>query len=366
MTTQALAQAATPALDPAKMDAFADTMIGMLNAGALALMTSVGHRTGLFDTMAQMPPATSAEIAARAGLNERYVREWLGAMATGGLVDHAHADQTYHLCGEHAAFLTRAATPDNIAAFAQYMAVMGGVEDRIVDCFHNGGGVSYGCYHRFHEVMAEDSGQTVLASLLEHILPLAPGLTARLEAGIQVMDIGCGSGRALNLMARAFPKSWFTGYDLCEETIAAGRAEADRLGLKNIQFLQRDTSDLDEPATYDLITAFDAIHDQARPDVVLAAIARALKPGGVFLMQDIGLSSHVHRNMDHPIAPLIYTISTMHCTSVSLAQGGAGLGAAWGRELAQDMLAAAGFGDVTVHDLPHDFQNCYYVARVSA
>jgi hypothetical protein len=112
-----------------------------------------------------------------------------------------------------------------------------------------------------------------------------------------------------------------------------------------------------------MVTAFDAIHDQARPAAVLRGVRGAIRPGGVLLMQDIAGSSHVHKNMDHPIAPLLYTVSCMHCMTVSLAQGGDGLGAMWGEERAQKMLGEAGFGSIAVHRLAHDIQNCYYVCR---
>ncbi|MCP5366827.1 MAG: class I SAM-dependent methyltransferase [Hyphomicrobiales bacterium] len=349
-------------VDAGRAEAFAGRMVDILNGASLALMTSIGHRTGLFDTMAVMAPAGSAAIAARAGLDERYVREWLGAMVTGAVVEHDPVAGTYRLPAAHAACLTRAATPDNIAAFTQYVGILGGVEDAVVDCFRTGGGVPYSAYHRFHEVMAEDSGQTVLPALVDRILPLVPGLVARLEAGIEVLDVGCGRGRAMNLLARAFPRSRFLGYDLSEEAICAARAEARAQGSRNVLFLQRDLTDFDEPAQFDLVTAFDAIHDQARPDAVLAGIHRALRPGGTFLMQDIAASSHLHHNLDHPIGPFLYTISTMHCMTVSLAQGGAGLGTAWGRELAQQMLAEAGFTAVRIHNLAYDIQNDYYVA----
>ncbi len=240
-------------------------MIGLLNGGALALMASVGHRTGLFDAMAGLPPSITEQIAAEARLNERYVREWLGAMVVGGIVEHNPEDGTYRLSPEHAAFLTRTAAPDNIAAFAQYIAILGTVEDRIVECFEKGGGVPYSAYPRFQQVMAEDSAQTVVAALLDLILPLVPGLTERLEAGIDVLDVGCGSGRALTLMARAFPNSRFVGYDLSEEGIAQGRAEAEEHATGNVRFEVKDATDLQERASYDLVTTFDAVHDQARP-----------------------------------------------------------------------------------------------------
>ena len=178
-----------------------------------------------------------------------------------------------------------------------------------------------------------------------------------------VLDIGCGSGRAANLMARAFPNSRFTGYDLSDDGIARARDEAERLGLANVRFEARDVTRLGEVAAYDLITAFDAIHDQADPAAVLAGIARALRPEGAFLMQDIAASSRLENNMDHPIAPFLYTISCMCCMTVSLAQGGAGLGTMWGEERAREMLAEAGFTRVDVHRLPHDFQNYFAVAR---
>lgn len=346
-----------------KAEAFADKMMGVLNDGAVALMTSIGHRTKLFDTLSLLPPATSHQIAEAAGLNERYVREWLGAMVVSNIVDYEPETQTYRLPSEHAAFLTRAATPDNLAMFLQYIGLLGGVEDKIVDCFYNGGGVPYSAYARFQEVMAEDSAQSVASALLDSILPLAPGLVEQLERGIQVLDVGCGRGRALNLMAGAFPNSHFTGYDFGEEAIAAARAEAAELGLANAHFEVKDVTFLKAVDRYDLITAFDAIHDQAQPAQVLKNIITALRPGGLFLMQDIAASSHVHENFDIPLAPLLYTVSCMHCMTVSLAQDGHGLGTMWGKEKALGMLKEAGFTGIELYQLPHDFQNYYYLAR---
>jgi 2-polyprenyl-3-methyl-5-hydroxy-6-metoxy-1,4-benzoquinol methylase len=352
----------TPELDQARAEEFAERMVGVLNEGSMALMTSIGHRTGLFDAMAGLPPSTSEEIASAASLNERYVREWLGAMVVGKIVEHNPEEGTYQLPQEHAAFLTRAASPDNIAAFAQYIPLLGSVEDGIVESFKNGGGVPYSAFPRFHEVMAEDSGQTVLPALKEHILPLVPGLIVRLEKGIDVLDVGCGSGRALNLMARSFPNSRFVGYDFSEEAIARARAEAQEHGTTNTRFEVKDAAALDEKKRYDLITTFDAVHDQADPAAVLRGIAAALREEGVYLMQDIAGSSHHHNNIDHPIGPFLYTVSTMHCMTVSLAQGGEGLGAMWGEEKAKEMLEEAGFAHVEVEQLPHDFQNYYYIA----
>src|SRR5215216_5456668 len=292
---------ATQEFDQVRAERFAERMVDVLNEGAIALMTSIGHRTGLFDAMAGLPPSTSEQIATAAGLKERYVREWLAAMVVGRIVEHNPEDETYYLPQEHAAFLTRVASPDNIAVFAQYIPLLGSVEDGIVESFKNGGGVPYSAFPRFHEVMAEDSGQTVLPVLTDHILPLVPGLTERLEEGIDVLDVGCGSGRALNLMARKFPNSRFLGYDFSKEAIAHARAETGEHGTTNVRFEVKDVAAFDEEASYDLVTTFDAVHDQADPAAVLKGIAEALRPGGVYLMQDIAGSSHVHNNLDHPI-----------------------------------------------------------------
>lgn len=351
-------------LDRAKAEAFAGRFLTALNNGALCLMVSVGHRTGLFDVMSTSPPATSEELAARAGLNERYVREWLGAMVTARVVDIDPASGRYSLPPEHAAFLTRAAVADNMALFAQYIAMLGSVEDDIVDCFRNGGGVPYAKFPRLHEVMAEESGQFVRSSLESHILPLVPGLRDRLAAGIRVLDVGCGRGRVMNRLAELYRHSRFVGMDLSTDAIGFARGEAATKGLENIEFVAVDLSNFDEaaePESFDFITTFDAVHDQAKPLNVLKGIHRALKPDGVYLMQDVNGTSHVHEDIEHPLGTLLYTCSCMHCMTVSLAQGGEGLGTMWGEEKTREYLRRAGFRSVITHRLAHDIQNNWYV-----
>lgn len=166
-------------LDATTTNPFSERLLGMLNDGALSLMVSVGHRVGLFDAMADLPPSTSGEIAAAAGLDERYVREWLGAMTVGRIVERDPATATWRLPAEHAACLTRANPADNMAVFAQHIGLMGAVEDRVVGCFRDGGGVPYSELGRFQEVMAEDSGQSVVSSLDGAILPLLDGFPSR-------------------------------------------------------------------------------------------------------------------------------------------------------------------------------------------
>jgi len=352
--------------DTARADAFAERMLDMLNGGALMVMTSVGHRAGLFDALAELDAASSEELANAAGLNERYVREWLGAMTTGRIVEIDPETSRYSLPAEHAAWLTRAASPDNLAVEAQWIPTLSSVEDDVLDCFRNGGGVPYERFGRFHEVMAEESAQTVLSVLLSHILPLVPGMAARLEEGASLLDLGCGRGRALHLLGEQFPASTFLGYDLSRDAVAHASAQAAERRLSNVRFEQRDLSTFDTDAdaeAFDFVTTFDAVHDQAKPLALLTGIRSTLRPDGVYLMQDIQGSSHVHQNLDHPGAPLLYMISCMHCMTVSLAQGGDGLGAMWGEEKARELLGAAGFSSVDVHLLEHDPFNAYFVVR---
>ena len=352
--------------DSAPAPGFADGLMRALNDGALCLMISIGHRVGLFDAMRDQPASTSAQIAARAGLNERYVREWLGAMVTSNVVTVDPGSTHYHLPPEHAAFLTRAAGADNIAVFAQYVSLLGNVEDDIIECFKHGGGVPYAKFPRFHDVMAEDSGQSVMSSLETHILPLVPGLAERFATGIRMLDVGCGSGRILNRLAELFPNSRFVGMDLSSEATQAARAEAAAKGSRNVEFVTTDLSDFDAtaaPEAFDLVTTFDAVHDQSKPLNVLKGIHRSLARDGVYLMQEIKGSSHVHKNIGHPLGTFLYAVSCMHCMTVSLAQGGEGLGAMWGEEKARAYLAGAGFRTVEKHELAHDIQNDWYVVR---
>jgi hypothetical protein len=211
------------AYDADKAESFSEKLLTALNYGALSLMMSIGHRTGIFDAMRALPPSTSEEVAKASGLNERYVREWLGAMVSAGVIDVDPTSTRYTLPAEHAAFLTRAAGADNLSVFTQYIGLLGSVEDKIVECFKKGGSVPHDDFLRFHAVMAEDSGQSVLSSLESHVLPLVPGLTDMLAKGISVLDIGCGRGRILqvvNIYHRSFLGEIFFSFGLLYSPLA--------------------------------------------------------------------------------------------------------------------------------------------------
>ncbi len=351
------------AADRAEVEAFAGRAAEILNNGAIALGLSIGHRAGLFDAMRGLAPAGVGNIADAAGLNERYVREWLAAMVSGGVIRYDPDEETYLLPPAHAASLTRDAALGNIAVYAQFLPMAGAVQDRILARFLNGAGLDYADYPDFHRIMAEDSAQTVVAQLFDVVLPLAPELPARLEEGIDVLDAGCGAGRALIAMAARYPASRFKGYDLSGEAVASASAAARSAVLPNIRFETRDLTTFDEVARYDLVTSFDAIHDQKDPARVLQALAAALRAGGIHLMQDVAGSARLENNLEFPLAAYLYTVSLFHCMPVSLGQGGAGLGTMWGWETAEAMLKSAGFERVERSVLEHDPMNVWFVSR---
>jgi SAM-dependent methyltransferase len=360
LDTERLDPDATGPLDEARVEAFAGRLFELYTGGMLTFMVDIGHRTGLF-AAAATGPATSGELADRALLEERYVREWLGAMVTGGIVDYDPATSTYRLPAEHAACLVGRGSA-NLAPFSRLDTHLAKHVDAVARAFREGGGVPYAEFRpEFTDVM-DGLGRGIFDELLlPAYLPLVPGLTERLAAGARVADVGCGTGHAIVLMAAAFPASTFVGYDLAEDAIARGRAEAAAAGLANVQFEVRDAARLAVERPFDVVFVFDAIHDQVDPAAVLDRIHAALAPGGRLVMVEPRASSNLEDNLANPMAPLLYSVSTLHCLTVSLAHGGAGLGTAWGEQAARRMLAEAGFGEVAVHGAPGDPGNALFV-----
>ena len=360
MTTTSTSASVT--VEAGVAEEFAERMLAVFDGASLALLMSIGHQVGLFAALAELSPSTTTEIAEAAGLDERYVREWLAGMTTGRVLEHDPDTGTFWLPAEHAVSLTAPAGGMNLARMMQLVPLLAGVEQSVIACFREGGGVGYDAFPRFHALMAEESEATHDAGLLDLVVPLVPGLRDLLQQGARLADIGCGSGHAINLLARAFPASSFVGYDFAEEAVTAARKEAVAWGLTNVGFEVKDVTNLSARGEFDVVTAFDAIHDQAHPARVLDNIAAALKPGGTFLMVDINASSRLQDNLVVPWGTFLYTVSLMHCMTVSLALGGDGLGTVWGRQTAERMLGAAGFREVVVHEVETDPFNLYYVA----
>jgi SAM-dependent methyltransferase len=345
-------------IDRARAEKFGGHMVTTVNGAMLALSISVGHRTGLYDALAELEPATSDEIAVHTGLQERYVREWLAAQLAGGIVEHDADAGTWALPPEHALPLTRSAGAHNLALLAASVARFGEVEDDVVRAFREGGGVPWSRLERIQEWQSELS---YAVFDLDAVLAFVPGLVERLREGIDVVDVGCGSGHAALRIADAYPASRVVGFDQAPNVIAAARAEAERLRLQNVRFEVRDAATV-EPGGADLVLAFDVIHDLARPYDTLRAVRAALHPGGWLLMAEVALSSRPEENLGHPFAAALYTVSLFHCMTASLSEGGPGLGVAWGDDAIRAALADAGFAAVERHALEGDPLNAYYVA----
>ncbi|MEO8380255.1 MAG: class I SAM-dependent methyltransferase [Acidobacteriota bacterium] len=343
-------------------DVYASRIGRTLNSGFVALMISVGHRTRLFDTMASLPPSTSLDIATAAGLTERYVREWLGAMTTARIVHYDLRTSTYFLPIEYAAVLSRGAGTASLAPAAQMLALLAGVEDQVVAGFQNGGGVIPEAYGRLEALLGEEKRELVDDDYVEAVLALMPGMDLRLAAGITVLDAGCGDGVMLTALARKFPRSAFRGYDVSFEAIERANAILDEAGPANVDLAVGDVASLEEHRAYDLILAMESIHEQPFPRLVLRNLNNALRRDGVFLMQEVAASSYLARNVENPFAPMLYALSLMHAVPRALAQEGEALGRMWGEERARQMLAEAGFGKLSFQSIVTDPLRYYCVA----
>ncbi|WP_410611632.1 class I SAM-dependent methyltransferase [Amycolatopsis sp. lyj-109] len=337
---------------------FAAHLTAAMTGSALTMLIGVGHRTGLL-TAAAWGPATSAGLAERAGLHERYVREWLGAMVTGGVFTYDGREYTFP--PQHAKFLL-GETASNLMPSLLTLSAFTGILPDLERAFAEGGGVPRSAYGPYLETLGAKAGDSWKHIYREHLVDgffgAVPGLEDRLTAGARVLDLGCGTGNAVAVAARAFPASHFTGLDINAGVVEQAREHR----LPNIGFIVGDAAELSADPPYDVITAFDAIHDQDRPDVVLRRIREALAPDGLFFMVDTNFSSHLEKNVGNPLAALTYSISLLYCTTTSLAEGGAALGAVWGTEKASEMLADAGFRHVEVLESPRP-QNCIYACR---
>jgi 2-polyprenyl-3-methyl-5-hydroxy-6-metoxy-1,4-benzoquinol methylase len=346
--------------DKDRARAFTKRMLDILNDGALSLMMSVGHKAGLFDAMDGTAARSSSEIAANAGLDERYVREWLAAMACGGIVDYDADNETFQLPAEHSGLVTRRAGPLNLTVPMQHISLLGEVEDDLVDAFQNGGGVPYDKFPRFQALTAESSERRFHSGLVNQVVPLLD-MDDALTSGIDVADVGCGSGLASYLLGKEFPNSQFVGFDMSQDGIAHASEVARE--QTNVSYEVADAAGLDQHERFDLVTTFDAIHDQAHPTTVLSNIFAMLRPGGTYLCVEPKASSRLEDNIPDPMAPYMYTISTMHCMTVSLAYGGEGLGAAWGHQLATEYLTNAGFVDIEIAGIRDDRGNNYFISK---
>lgn len=356
-------------LDPDRVEEFGSRMLNMLNNGALTLMISIGHKTGLFETMAALPPVTSQELSKSTGLYERYVREWLATMYVGGIISAEEAvdnrtEIKYYLPPENAAFLTWGRGPENVAVLSQYISILSSFEAKSVQCFRSGKGIPACEFGELKSIMTADAAQTIASSLVDWILPLGEGmLVSDLRAGIDVLDIECGSGINLITLAKEFKRSWFTGYDSNPAHIAVAKDAAEREGLQNIRFKCVQVTESSEFSAYDLVTCFGGLVETGDVRNVVKRVYHVLRRGGTFLLQDVAASSDARSNRSHPAGPLLYTISVIFSVPATLHKTGKAeeaVGIMWGNDCALGIIRDAGFTCDGLRQLPDDNCNVFF------
>ncbi|QDT81819.1 Trans-aconitate 2-methyltransferase [Gimesia maris] len=341
---------------------FEEHLQQMINQGSLTLMLSIGFRTGLFEVLGSVDAATCEEIAARAGLQTRYVEDWLTVMHTGGILEYDPLFQTYRLPLEQAALLLQRGGMHSYATSVQWVSLSGKLEDEIVSCFRAGGPLPADLLTQLQSQLLEDHSVSIMNGLFKHVLPIVPSLIMQLCEGSDVLELGCGSGQTLIELARTFPASRFVGYDSSAFLIDKARRSADDEQLENVTFIQRDLAEIHAIEAFDLIMAFDVLQDQSRPIRVLDQVFTALRPEGTFLMQDLARSRHREINLQHPLAALLYSISCLRSMAITEPDQSAD-NSRWCQEMALQTLEEIGFTAIDVHALPHDLVSDYLIAR---
>lgn len=349
-------------MDRAKIDGFLDRFVELASGATTIGLLAVADRAGLSRHLGEVGGGTASELAEGAGLDSRYVEEIMSGLAAAGVVDYDPEEGRFDLPPEHALFLSDESSPYFMAGFFDMIPAFFAQIDGVATATRVGGGVpfeDYGDAAVRGIARAHTAAQN--AFLISRWLPAVPGLTARLEEGIRVADVGCGSGTAAILMARAFPKTQIAGFDVSALSIEAARSRSD--GLANVEFYQDGVETMPTDPPFDLVTTFDVIHDLADPLGGMRRIRDALADDGVYLMMEPNASSNLEENLTARGA-MLYGTSTLHCMTQSLAVGGAGLGAAWGRERAKAMAEEAGFGSFEpLEQISNKFSAFYLLTR---
>lgn len=352
---------------PESLEQFGMRMTQTVTGGFLMLSMAMGHQTGLFDTLASFEgvPKTCQEIADEAGLKERYVREWMGAMVTGMIVNATEDGNKFFLPPHRSLFLNTPGLGLELLILASALPMQSQVFNKVKDCFQKDGprGVSYDSYDEFHQFMNKCSLVFWEKDLLTKFVPSVPGLTEMLDVGASVLDVGCGEGGLSLLFAERFPKSSFHGFDLITKAITAANESAKKKQLTNVTFDVLDAHEIPEDweGRFQYVVCWDSLHDMARADFVLRKIHRILAPGGRMSVCEVNAHSDCTKNIGNPFASTFYTNSLFHCMTVSMAsEGGMGLGNMWGKENTNKTLEANGF-KVESCSVPEGWFNVHYL-----
>jgi SAM-dependent methyltransferase len=336
----------TASLDPAKLDDFMQRFVGDLGAAMSASLVVLGDRLGLYRAMdAAGHPLSPAELAAMTNTDERYVREWLSAQAAAGYVEY-HADVgLFGLSPEQAFALAKEDSPAYVPGAFQIVSAMVKDEHKIEEAFRSGNGVGW---HEHHPQLFEGTERffrpNYAANLVEKWLPALEGVRERLELGAMVADVGCGYGASTILMAQAFPRSHFFGFDYHQGSIERARERARAAGVGDRTSFQVATAKTFPGDKYDLVTFFDCLHDMGDPVGAAEHVKQTLAPGGVWMIVEPFANDKLEDNLN-PVGRVFYAASTMICTPASRAQEvGLALGAQSGEKRMREVVTKAGFG----------------------
>ena len=349
------------AADPDAVQEAAGHVLGLLTGAATTAMIGIGDRLGLYRALAQAP-RTSAALAAATGTHERYVREWCHQQTAAGIL--VHDGGTFTLPAATAAVLAAADSPAFLAGASLIVEGWYRRTEQVADAFRTGTGIAWHDQHEAVHVGTEQffaPGYT--AQLVPVWLPALDGVVAALESGIRVADVGCGRGVTTVLMAQAFPRSEFVGYDFHEESLAAARRRATVAGVDDrVTFARADAAGY-PGRDFGLVCLFDVLHDLGDPFAAAAHARRALARGGTLMLVEPYAADDAATNVTAPLAALGYTASAFQCLPTSLAQpGGLGLGAQAGRLPVERIVRDAGF--TTFERVHADPVNTVYAARI--
>ncbi len=345
-----------------KADEFVGTVLGDTVGMGVTILATLGDRLDLFKNLGH-GPATSAELAARAGVDERYTREWLMGMTCAGYVDYDPAAKCFALPPEHMPVLTQESGPVFFGGVHQELAgatgLMGSLAP-LIDAFRHGGGVPQSAFdHNMWDGMARFSSGWFENLLVQHWIPAMPRVRTLLEGGADVADVGCGHGRAILKLAQTYPNSRFTGYEAFEPSVVRARTEASNAGLDGQVRFELADPGRGLPRLYDVITTFDVVHDAIDPGGLLRSIRQALRPGGAYVCLDINCSDKLEENVG-PLGALFSTFSILYCMTTSLAHSGEGLGTLGLPEVKlRELCRDAGFSQLERIPLENPFNNLY-------
>jgi SAM-dependent methyltransferase len=337
----------TATLDTAKVEAFSGKILNDCSATFVTTLAAFGDRLGLFKTLATSGSATSAELASRAGIDERYAREWLGGMTAAGYLSHDPETRRFELPPEHAPALADEGGPYFFGGAYEMLLALSAIYGPLMQAFQQGGGVPPSAYDsRFWQGMDRFTACWFNHSLLQTWLPAMPEVRLRLERGTELADIGCGRGLALMRLAEAFPASQFVGYDAFAPNIEVARKRAaDAKVADRVRFETLDVRSA-LPQSFEVITTFDVVHDAIDPLGLLRSIRESLASDGIYVCLDTNCSVRLEQNAG-PIGSIFHGISMLYCMTTSLANGGAGLGTLGLHEhRLQEYASVAGFRSV--------------------